>query len=364
MEKIISITIGKIVFNVEEDAYEKLSSYLGSIKAHFKKDNEREEILEDIEISIAEKLLARQKNKDMAVTVKDVETIIKKMGKVEDFGNDEVDEEEAESDKSSDEKSLRRLYRNPDDKMIAGVCSGIAAYFGLDPVIVRLVFLVSIFFGGVGVVAYVILWIITPEAVTTGQKLEMHGTSVTLHQIEKSIKNGIDKIKKKDFKVTDQFEKGFNKVFSIVGKIVMVVLAFVRVVAGIALTVSGISGVFILSFGTAWIVSGGHIPFAMDNYVPIDIRDFITVGNVLLWFLIGAIYILVLVPFLILFTAGVSLLKKRIITKPYLVIILLALWFASLGLIASVAIQNTPQIKAQVEKMEGNELSVISEPIM
>ncbi len=350
MKKVFSVTIGKIVFNVEEDAFEKLSAYLDSIKAHFKKDTERKEILEDIETSIAEKLLARQKNKDMAIAMEDVEIIIKKLGKVEDFGNDESDEADDENDKSNKhkEKPYKRLYRDIDDQMIAGVCSGIAAYFGIDPVIVRLSFVISIFFGGLGILAYAILWIITPEAVTTTQKLEMHGTSVTLQQIEKSIKTGIDKIKKKDFRVTDRFKTVFNKIFSIIGKIVRALLSFVRIIGGTFLTVAGVSGIFLLSFGTAWIVSGGQLPFA--DYAQINISDFITVGQVLLWFLIISIYIVVLVPFLILFTGGISLLKKRVIAKPYFVIILLALWFASLGITGSVVIQNADQIQTNIEK--------------
>ena len=191
MKKVLNITIGGVVFTVEEDAYELLSNYLKEIGNHFKKDEDREEIVEDIEVSIAEKFMAK---KGAVVSSADVKRVIKKMGSTKDFkdfANEEVDDE-------SEEKPLpRKLYRDEEDEIIAGVASGLAAYFGVDALFVRLVFFISLFLGGVGFLAYVFLWIVVPPAQTTAQRLHMRGERVTLKEIEKSVKAGVDRLKKK-----------------------------------------------------------------------------------------------------------------------------------------------------------------------
>ena len=86
---------------------------------------------------------------------------------------------------------MKKMYRNPDDRVLGGICSGIAAYFATDVTIIRFLFVVSIFLGGTGLIVYLILWIILPEATSITDKVQMTGEPVTLENIESNIKKGL-----------------------------------------------------------------------------------------------------------------------------------------------------------------------------
>ena len=103
--------------------------------------------------------------------------------------------QQPETSDGSGGKRSKRFFRDPDEKVIAGVCSGIAAYFHLDPVWVRLIFVISIFFGGFGFLLYMIFWIIVPEAETTSDKLEMRGEKINISNIEKSVREELNELR-------------------------------------------------------------------------------------------------------------------------------------------------------------------------
>lgn len=156
MKKALQISLAKTLFTIEEDAYARLENYLAAVRKHF--------------ASIAEQLLER---KEKIVTIEAIESILAKMGKVEDF-----DDRIASNVPASDGGPAiggKKLYRNTDNAIIAGVCSGIAAYFGWDALWVRLGFFLLTFLNGFGILLYIVLWIIMPEAKSAAQKLEMTG---------------------------------------------------------------------------------------------------------------------------------------------------------------------------------------------
>jgi len=103
-----------------------------------------------------------------------------------------------------EDKGVKKLFRNSEDRVLGGVSSGIAAYFGTDPTVIRLLFVLSIFLGGAGIILYIILWIITPEARTITEKMQMQGEPVTLSNIETNIK--------KSFKVEEGEETVLVKI--------------------------------------------------------------------------------------------------------------------------------------------------------
>ena len=198
MKQVINITLGKIVFAIEQDAYDALSKYLTDVKSNLASDTDASEIVADVEIAIAEKFLARKRSEKMAVTNADVAVVIKEMGSAGSFGegnaeasqttaSDTSKTEEPKTEKSQGEKK-RRLYRDTEDSVLAGVASGLAQYFGIDPVIVRLIFVVSIFFNGLGILAYIILWLVVPKAETTAEKYAMRGEKVTVEEIKQQVK--------------------------------------------------------------------------------------------------------------------------------------------------------------------------------
>ncbi|MFC1615665.1 PspC domain-containing protein [Patescibacteria group bacterium] len=350
MKKVINITIGKVVFNVEEDAYKKLSDYLDSIKKHFQKDKDRDEILEDIEISIAEKFVAKRSHKDAAITIEDVKIVVDQMGTIKDFKEiekDEVKEEKEEKDEKEEDEDKeskdKKLYRDPDDVIIAGVASGVAAYLGVDTVFVRLAFFITIFFGGAGIILYIVLWIIMPVATTTAQKLEMRGESITLKEIEKSVKKGVEKLKKKEI------DKSLNSFFKVVGKIVLGFLEFLRVVVGLGFLLSGLVGIFACSFSIAWIFVGEVFPF-----LEVTLIDFVDVGGAMYWIFSGALYFMLMIPFLIIFLLGLSLMTKKKIIKAIPLMIMLVIWFVSLGVFSAVIIDNREKIEDKVLEIHDN----------
>jgi len=198
MNKTVTINISGIIFHIEEDAYETLSRYLSTIKGYFSKTDGGNEIMSDIEARIAELLQAKINISKQVILMTDVEHVMNVMGKPEDFGAEPSREESTKQEERSDlgdEKIKRRLYRNPDEKAVGGVCSGLAAYFDIDMVWVRLAMFLLIFFGGLSLWVYLILWIVIPEAKTTAEKLEMRGEQANINSIYKSFQEEAEDLK-------------------------------------------------------------------------------------------------------------------------------------------------------------------------
>lgn len=192
MKKTLTINISGTVFHIEEDAYEALRKYIENLKNYFGKDAEGKEIIADIEARIAEIFTEKASEKNEAVTLEWVEELIETLGTSEKF-SEEVGEEEPLAGQRS---RKRKLYRDPEQTVLAGVCGGLAAYFNMDPVVIRLiVVLLVLITSGAGVLAYIILWIVVPKAVSTAQRLEMKGEEVTIKNIEKFLKDEMNVVK-------------------------------------------------------------------------------------------------------------------------------------------------------------------------
>ena len=291
MKKTLNINIGSRVFNIDEDAYDLLSKYLESIKTYFKKIEIDEDIFEDIENRISEKFNSKSESRQ-SLNLNDVGSIIEQMGTLDDFkeayDDFEINEPKKQSQESSKKENKKRIYRNSSDKVIAGVASGLANYFGLDPIIFRLIFIaslftgfgfiaylifwigipenesgrinenkrlyrdgdnkilggvafglanyfgvdpaiirilfiVSLFIGGFGLLAYLILWISIPEAKTVGEKMNMKGYTLTLENIEKFIK---EKLPQNDGK-ENIFVKIILLPFRVIGPIFLGIIAII-----------------------------------------------------------------------------------------------------------------------------------------
>lgn len=186
MNKTIIININGIVFHIEEDAYEVLKNYMTDVKRHFMNSADSLEITTDIENRIAEmfnELLAGE-NKQVIVE-QDVRSVIEQMGTVEDFEKSEQDTEGSFSNAYYNTDS-RRLFRDPDDRLIGGVCAGIANYFDIDVVWIRLAFALSLLVAGTGLILYIILWIVIPKAVTRADRMAMKGEKLNLQGFKRN----------------------------------------------------------------------------------------------------------------------------------------------------------------------------------
>jgi phage shock protein PspC (stress-responsive transcriptional regulator) len=188
MNKTIIININGIVFHIEEDAYEILKNYMTEIKRHFSNSADSLEITTDIENRVAEMFseLLEKDNKQVIVE-QDVNQVIEQMGSVADFENAESDDAHAPIYNTG--TAGRRLFRDPDDHLVAGVCAGIANYFNINPVWLRLAFALFIPVGGSGLLLYIILWIVVPKAVSRADKMAMKGEKQDLQGFKKNFED-------------------------------------------------------------------------------------------------------------------------------------------------------------------------------
>ncbi len=169
MQRIIQITIAGHLVSIEENAYYLLQDYLNALNRHFSSVPGREEIMQDIEARIAELFQIRLHSGAHAIDRTDALKVIETLGTPsaleEDQGNSSPPPyshfPQPYSPKSA---QVKRLYRNPQDRIMGGVCSGIGNYFDIDPVIIRLIFVILFLTAGVGILAYILAWIIVPAA--------------------------------------------------------------------------------------------------------------------------------------------------------------------------------------------------------
>ncbi len=190
MKKTVTVNLGGHAFIMDEDAYSRLNKYLNKIELEFKNANEAKEIIEDIEIRIAEILKETNRGRKEVVDIADIEEIINTIGNPSDFRQDFSAQEEGQY------SNYKRIYRDPDNRWLGGVCGGLGAYFDIDPLIFRIIFILSIFIGA-GPIVYLVMWIVIPEAVTVAQKLEMKGEPVNISNIGEKIKDEFHKVKRK-----------------------------------------------------------------------------------------------------------------------------------------------------------------------
>ncbi len=197
MNKIVNINLGGFPFTVDEEAYSLLQSYLETLEAHFSHSQGHEEILFDIEARMAE-LLQENNTPNTIVSKKNLNDAIAIMGTPQDFGavtSDEDHIDQTSTEKRSSKNRAKRLFRDPDDKVISGVCAGLASYFGWnDPLWVRIFALLLIFTGGISIIVYIVLMVIVPEANSSADKLAMKGEPINVKTIAKTVKDEFDGI--------------------------------------------------------------------------------------------------------------------------------------------------------------------------
>lgn len=274
MNKTIKINLTGFAYNLDEDAYNLLDEYINELKVRLGSDAEAEETLKDIEERISE-LLATKRGTQEVVSLKMVEEVISQLGKPE-----EITGNHANYSKSTDQnRQHKRLYRNPENSMIAGVCSGLAEYFAVDPIVIRLLFIILIFLKGFGLLLYLILWIATPRALTPKQKLEMRGEPVNLSNIEKTVaeemnmvRNNLRKSDPKNF-----LEKMVNFIGQLAYWFLRALLIFIKVIAiiiGIIL-ISVMLFVFIVLVSILFLGGMGFSTFIPEIH-GFSVNEFIT----------------------------------------------------------------------------------------
>ena len=191
MKITVSINLGGYSFNIDEDAYAELKRYLKNLELHFAGEESSSEILSDIETRMAELFRTKLTNYKQVIDIADVRQVITVLGTPEDISDNEGP---TTRDKFST-PGYHRMYRDPDHRVIGGVCSGMAAYWDIELWLVRLIFFILAMMG-IGILIYLILYIVLPEAKTTAEKIEMKGNPVNIHNIKDSVKKEFDTVRK------------------------------------------------------------------------------------------------------------------------------------------------------------------------
>jgi phage shock protein PspC (stress-responsive transcriptional regulator) len=191
MKITVSINLGGYSFNIDEDAYAELKKYLRNLELHFAGEESSSEILSDIETRMAELFRTKLTSYKQVIDIKDVQQVITVLGTPEDISDSEGP---TIRDKFSS-PGYHRMYRDTDHRVIGGVCAGIAAYWNIELWVVRFIFLVLAMMG-VGILIYLILYIVLPEAKTTAEKIAMKGNPVNIHNIKDSVKQEFDTVRK------------------------------------------------------------------------------------------------------------------------------------------------------------------------
>lgn len=400
MKKNISINISGIIFHIEEDAYEQLRDYLQKISRYFASFEDSEEIVADIESRIAEIFLAKLSDEKQVIAQEDVQSLISTMGDVKDFQavEDEIggtgQESQGQYSQASsgysdytapgdrklyrdesrkviggvcagmahyfninpvwirllaaillfaygiglipyillwiflpgnralpEQRSYKKMYRDSDRRVLGGVSAGMAAYFGVDIIVMQILFILLAFFGGFGIVLYIVLWIILPEAKTISEKMQMKGDPVTLTNIETSIKKNLNVNDKSEDPVVKILLFPFRLIATIVealgrilGPVVVFLAEAIRVFVGLLLVLIGASFVFAIMVGFGAILGlytggwGDQPIWLHDMAVPWSVvtESFSPITSI-------AVFVATFIPALFLILLGISVIAKRII---------------------------------------------------
>ncbi len=189
MKKTINVAIGGCSFTVDEDAYSVLNEYLERFKRAIERTGGSSNVSDEVEVRIADLLKAKLGGRQV-VDLTMAQAVVGQLGYPE--GYDEADEqgegapeEQYHYSGNDGERPARKLFRNPDDKRIAGVCSGLALFLGVDVVLIRVIFLVALICGSAGFWIYLVIWIAAPEARTAAEKCELRGIPVNAENIRR-----------------------------------------------------------------------------------------------------------------------------------------------------------------------------------
>lgn len=428
MNKNISINIGSIIFHIDENGYDKLKNYLDSINAYFSSFEDSKEIIEDIEGRIAEIFLSKLDEGKQVIFLEDVDALIATMGTTQDFeasiGSETAQEtekttdeepqktqEEGENQESTgskrlyrnvkqkiiggvasgiahyfsidaiwvrllmlalffnafywsmsgfmfvayiilwiavpenkhleDDKAIKKLFRSMDDRVLSGVSGGIASYFGTDPVVIRVLFVISIFLGGAGIIVYLILWIITPEARSITEKMQMQGEPVTLSNIENNLKRSLNVKEGEESPFVKILLFPFRIIASIIESLSTVMRPFLnfavealRIFAGIILILIGFA--LMIAFTIAFGVLLGFTS-SMGYWVQLGGFPFDQLLNSASVLAKASAYIVSMIPSLALLLIGLMIILKRKVTSAFVGWGLFGVWLLGIvGLVISI----------------------------
>ncbi len=256
MNEVTVIHLGRQSFTISVAAHKMLKAYLHDIEQHAGK-----EVAEEVELRMAELLTEHGISGDKVVLEKDINYLKEQLGSPTDFAEDE--DSKTSKKTASDSDAPKRLYRDTDNAMIAGVASGLAAYFNIDPIIVRLIFVAAVLTGGWGIAIYILLWLLVPEAKTSSERLKMRGRAVTVDTLKETVARA--DIQGATKRATNVATSVITNIFTIAARILMGII-------GVALVLAAGCMIFAAVAGGVYIL-GRHGQVSGQNIFPVGISE-------------------------------------------------------------------------------------------
>lgn len=315
MNKTIIININGIVFHIEEDAYEVLRTYMTEVKRHFAYSADSEEIVTDIENRLAEmfneKLASDQKQ---VIELADVQFVTGTMGNVNDF---DIDDEE--EDRYS--RSGRKLFRDTDDKILGGVCAGMGHYFSVEPRWIRLLAIIFIFIGGIGLPVYILLWIIIPAAITRADKMAMKGEPINIQNFKKNFDEELEGLR-------GGFNRAHSEVRPVIYQIGKLIVTLATLFIKFIVAIVAFTGILTM---IVWFI-GLVVFLGYWNSNELNTFPFTVVNPGYKSVLAFSAFIIVFIPLVALVLFALRVLVKRIMVSKTVYFSMLILWIAGLVL--------------------------------
>ena len=341
MNKTVNINLGGEFFHIDEDAFIELKRYIDAVRGSLSHDDSIQEIISDIESRIAELFAELLPNAKSVVTMNQVMSVIEIMGQPEEFDMDD----RANANQHS-RPTAKELYRDQDNKYIAGVASGLGHYLGIDTVWIRVIWLLlTIFSSGSFVLIYVLFWILVPAALSTSQKLKMKGQPINISNIEQRFKEGYtnisDSVKSVDYnKYGDQVKKRSQQLTELLAKIIMLLAKFIGKLIGLFLVVISLTTIVGMAVG---FFSAGTIEFWGQGDL-IDYFHAISNFDLPIWALLALLFVTLGFPFLVLFIVGIKLLIPHLRSIGWTTkIIIFLIWLSAIMTLIFVGMQNMRQ---------------------
>lgn len=373
MNKTITSNIAGYVFHIDENAFDKLDAYLNTIRSYFKDSQGKDEIIADIEARLAEMLHERIGDMKKVVTMEDVNQVILVMGQPEAFIDDDP-ENAAWTEQKSERRSStgpKRLFRDPDNRVIGGVCSGVSAYLGIeDPIWLRLALAISFFAFGSGFLLYLILWIIMPEAKTTAEKLQMRGENVTVSNIEKRIHEEMEAVSNKwnnghgNSSAVRRLTDGVKHVLNLFMNVALLLIKFSVKVLGFILLVVGVIGtitVIGVPLGLPTIISLSNEGVTSTVEV-VDILNNLVGGSSMLTCIMATGILVWGIPLLAMALLGARLLFNLRTRTKMIALGLTGLWILGVFMAFTIATIIASDFSSAGSKSETVELELSSDP--
>lgn len=358
MNKTISINLGGFFFHIDEDAYQKLSRYFDAVKRSLSPDG-RDEIMKDIESRIAELFQERIQNDKQVIGLVEIDAVIGIMGQPEDYKIDEETTNSSSTNTFNSKSTVKKLYRDKENCIISGVASGFGHYLNIDPVWIRLLFVIIVVAGfGSPILIYLILIVIIPEAVTTSQKLEMKGEDVTISNIERKVREGIDELTNKigsidHQKIANNTTEGINKTGNVLSSFFSIVFSIItKIIGGIIVLFSSISLVAFCIAGIIMIFSTNMPDKFLLNHIetPIGLETPMWIQGILVLFVFG-------IPFFFLLILGLKLLVNNLKSIGNIAkYTLFATWIIAAGIAISLGINEATQLAFDGKTVQKQEL--------